>query len=199
VTVRRATEADAGALAGTLARAFFDDPVIGWALPDEERRMRGAERMFGMQLSRWLRFEEVHTEEGLRAAALWAPPGEWRWPPLAGLRMLLGAGLPALPRMLRGFGRIEHAHPTDPHYYLAVLGTDPSAQGEGLGSAVLGPVLETCDRDGVPAYLESSKERNIAYYGRHGFKVTGEVQLPGGPAVWPMWREPRGSGAPVGV
>ena len=73
---------------------------------------------------------------------------------------------------------IERAHPRDPHYYLAVLGTDPDEQGRGIGSALIQPVLETCDRDEVPAYLESSKERNIDFYARHGFRVTDELVLP---------------------
>ncbi|MGH2912475.1 MAG: GNAT family N-acetyltransferase, partial [Solirubrobacteraceae bacterium] len=75
--------------------------------------------------------------------------------------------------------------------YLAVLGTEPDMQGQGLGSAVLEPVLRQCDNDGVAAYLESSKERNIAFYARHGFRVTGEIRLPRGPTMWPMWRDPR--------
>ena len=75
---------------------------------------------------------------------------------------------------------VESRHPSLPHYYLGGLGTDPQWQGRGLGSAVLGPVLEICDRDGVPAYLESSKETNIGFYGRHGFEVTDEVSVPDG-------------------
>jgi GNAT superfamily N-acetyltransferase len=93
----------------------------------------------------------------------------------------------------RGLLGIERRHPPDPpHWYLAILGTEPAAQGQGLGSAMLGPVLEECDRDGVAAYLESSKDRNLAFYGRHGFQVTEEWRLPRGPRVWGMWREPRG-------
>ena len=53
------------------------------------------------------------------------------------------------------------------------------------------PVLETCDRNEIPAYLESSKERNVAFYSRHGFKVTQEITLPKGPPIWLMWRDPR--------
>ena len=87
--------------------------------------------------------------------------------------------------------KIERSHPPAPHYYLAVLGTDPEAQGRGVGSALMRPVLDACDRDGIPAYLESSKERNIDFYARHGFRVTEEVRMPKGPPVWPMWRDPR--------
>jgi ribosomal protein S18 acetylase RimI-like enzyme len=87
---------------------------------------------------------------------------------------------------------LEARHPSGPpHYYLAVLGTDPAQQGRGLGSALLAPVLERCDQDGVGAFLESSKERNIDFYARHGFRVTDELRLPRGPTMWQMWRDPR--------
>ena len=61
-----------------------------------------------------------------------------------------------------------------------------------MGSASMRPVLEHCDTEGVPAYLESSKERNVPFYRRHGFEVVREVSLPdSGPKIWTMWREPR--------
>jgi hypothetical protein len=59
-----------------------------------------------------------------------------------------------------------------------------------LGSALLAQVLAGVDADGMPAYLESSSERNLALYGRHGFEVTSEVVIPGGPRIWPMWPQP---------
>jgi GNAT superfamily N-acetyltransferase len=80
------------------------------------------------------------------------------------------------------------AHPGEPHWYLGILGTDPAHQGCGVASALVKPILEQCDADGVPAYLESSKRDNIPFYERHGFRVTGEVQVDDGPTLWPMLR-----------
>jgi GNAT superfamily N-acetyltransferase len=70
-----------------------------------------------------------------------------------------------------------------------VLGTDPRYQGKGIGSALLAPVLEQCDAEGLPAYLESTKERNVPFYARHGFEVTESFRVGGGPTVWGMWRK----------
>jgi ribosomal protein S18 acetylase RimI-like enzyme len=88
---------------------------------------------------------------------------------------------------------VEPRHPKKPHYYLGGLGTDPQWQKRGLGSAVLAPVLDICDRDAVPAYLESSKEENISFYRRHRFEVIDEVVIPESSVhLWLMWREPLG-------
>jgi GNAT superfamily N-acetyltransferase len=87
---------------------------------------------------------------------------------------------------------MEAQHPHDPsHWYLFILGTEPAAQGRGLGSVLLSHMLARIDADGLPAYLESSSDRNLALYGRHGFEITSEVAIPGGPMIWPMRREPR--------
>ena len=192
--VRHAARADRPPLAETLARAFDDDPVMSWFFPLAERRPDRNRRFFAMRLRQLLPHGETYTVDGGAGAALWAAPGRWRLGRVEEARMafaLLPALWSRLGPVLRGVEAIEEAHPETPHYYLAVLGTDPDAQGRGIGSALMRPMLETCDRDDVPAYLESSKERNIDFYARHGFRVTDEVRLPEGPPVWPMWREPR--------
>jgi ribosomal protein S18 acetylase RimI-like enzyme len=91
--------------------------------------------------------------------------------------------------VLGALDRMEERDPS--HWYLFILGTEPAAQGQGLGSALLAQALARVDADGMPAYLESSSERNLVLYGRHGFEITSEVAIPGGPRIWPMWREPR--------
>ena len=109
-----------------------------------------------------------------------------------------------MPAMLRSFRlrtpvviklltAMEKAHPTGPHYYLEFLGTRRDEQGRGVGTATMQPMLERCDTEGVPAYLESSNPRNVPFYARHGFRETGVVEAPGGgPTLITMWREPRG-------
>ena len=85
----------------------------------------------------------------------------------------------------------EH-HPEEPHWYLAVLGSDPTVRGGGFGRALMQSRLDRCDAAYAPAYLESSNPDNVPYYERFGFEVTGEIVLPGGgPKLWPMWRRPR--------
>jgi ribosomal protein S18 acetylase RimI-like enzyme len=196
-SVRKATLADAPRLAQALASAFQDDPVIAWIFPDQHRRRAVLPAFMEFRL-RKLAFPHDQvwmTAEGAAAAVWLPPPGRWQlsrsqrlWllPPLVRFLGLRTASV------LGGLERMEDRHPRDrSHWYLFILGTEPAAQGRGLGSTLLSHLLARIDADGLPAYLESSNERNLAWYGRHGFEVTSEVAIPGGPRIWPMWREPR--------
>jgi predicted GNAT family N-acyltransferase len=86
---------------------------------------------------------------------------------------------------------MEAAHPEEPHWYLMVIGSDPSVRGAGFGQALMNSRLDRCDGERAPAYLEASKEALIPYYSRFGFELIGEIQIPDGPKMWPMWRTPR--------
>jgi GNAT superfamily N-acetyltransferase len=189
-----ATDDDIQPIVAALARAFDDDPVMTWAFGRTPRRARRLRRFFTLEARRHRLHGEVLTTDDREGAAYWDSPDHWRvtwgqflrqvptFAPMIGAR---------LPRVLRGLQAIEDAHPRQPHWYLAILGTDPPAQRQGVGASLLQPVLERCDAQGLGAYLESSKEANLAYYARFGFTVTGELTLPHGPPMWPMWREPR--------
>jgi len=196
VDVRRAERADLGALAAMLARAFEDDPLTRWLHPSARGRPRQSRRTFAVRLRQLAPQGEVWTTPERTGAALWALPGRWRDDLAASLRVLplLPALLPRLGRIARVTAEIEAAHPRVPHFYLSVLGTDPSVRGRGVGSALLRPVLERCDAEVLPAYLETATERNVGWYARHGFTVRERLELPGGaPPLWLMWREPGGS------
>lgn len=193
---RLATTSDVGGMAEALSLAFHDDPVMRWLFGAEPPRpMRFTQPFFAHEGRRHLGHGHVYTLDGAPGAAYWDPPGQWKTRTrevvqLAPL-MLRGMGRRTV-GALRGLGRMEKAHAQHPeHYYLAVLGTRPDHQGRGIGAALMAPVLSTCDADGVGAYLESSKDSNIPYYRRFGFEVVGEVAFPGGPTLWPMWRDPQ--------
>jgi GNAT superfamily N-acetyltransferase len=194
--IRKATADDVARLARALARAFYDDPVFNWLIPDDSQRMRRSERAFAFYLRRvYLPHDECYTTQDGGGGALWLPPGKWRLGPFAQLRLARGmvaAMGPRLPQLLRALSTIESNHPRKPHYYLPFVGVEPELQGKGIGTALLAPILDRCDREGTPAYLESTTPRNRACYLRQGFEVTEEFRFPkGGPPSWRMWREPR--------
>lgn len=193
VRVRLARPDDFKPLAEMLARAFYDDPVTSWFYPDDARRMRHARRFFAIRQRQLAGQRLIYTTPERSGAALWAGPGRWREDLRESLMLLpmLPVLLPRIVRSTHAVREIERRHPVAPHYYLSVLGTEPEQQGGGIGSALLGPVLRRCDTDGVGAYLECSKEGNVDFYGRHGFTVTERIELPEGPPLWLMWREPR--------
>lgn len=195
--VRRATPADGGGAAATLAEAFSTDPLMTWLLggvPDVEPRLRllFTSELAG-QLDRGGHAVDVVADGS--AVALWYDVGAWRASPLEVLQ--------STPAMVRVFGRrvglafrafavIEDAHPEEPHRYLEALGVRRSAQGQGRGSALLAAACQRLDRDRLPAYLENTNPRNEPLYVRHGFEAVRTIRLPGdGPSVVAMWRAPR--------
>jgi ribosomal protein S18 acetylase RimI-like enzyme len=184
------------AVRAALARAFQDDPWVGFLFRDDASRPRRLTAGFDLYLRRhWLPRGACFTTDRAAGAACWMPPGAWKPSLLDRVKMLPGLARATrrdTPRLLRLFGLLEKHHPDDrPHWYLPIVGVDPAWQGRGFGSALLRPILERCDAEGTGAYLEASTPRNRALYERHGFEVTGELRLPDGTPGWPMWREPR--------
>jgi GNAT superfamily N-acetyltransferase len=186
---RKATAADLPDVTDTLALAFYDDPVVTWIIDDGPRRLQLLPGFFGAIAESYLAYSETYLVDEGASAAVWAPPGaedDERLPAQLG-----GVVEENAERLFEILGLMEEKHPVEPHYYLFLLGTRPERQGGGLGSSLMAPVLQACDREGVPAYLEATSERNKQLYLRHGFEVTGEIPLPGGPTMWHMWRSPR--------
>jgi GNAT superfamily N-acetyltransferase len=185
-----------------LARAFDDDPVFRYLYPTPRRRRWTCRGFLRSIVRDALPFGEVWAafDDGVVVgAAGWLPegtypPSQWR-----AARLLLSASDSLLTPQtfrdgLRYLGETEKLHPKEPHWYLAVIGVEPTRQGEGLGGELLAAVLERLDTNGVPGYLETSTEANVAWYRHHGFEVQQEVHpARTGPPVWTMWREPRGS------
>lgn len=199
IAIRPAAPADVPETARMLARAFLDDPAFTYELPHQPSRERRLVRYFATLLKREalrLGATEVALLEGkIVGATIWRPPNTWQ-PPIA-------VQIAALPGYISCFqGRSLRAlhtesvmfkeHPREEHWYLHVIGTEPDWQGRGVGAALLRSRLERCDREGLPAYLESSKVTNVPLYEHFGFEVTGTLGMPAAaPPITKMWRPGR--------
>ncbi|MET9981296.1 GNAT family N-acetyltransferase [Streptomyces rochei] len=206
VAIRTAEEDDRDTVVRLLDEAFQDDPVSGWVFPGEEYRRRTHHRLMGAFTDIVLADGWIDLTEDGAACALWlSVPGEEDTPEEPDEEPAEDAeDVPAQVReavdpdneRVESIARLtEDIHPSGPaHAYLWMIGVAPERQGEGLGTALIASVLDRCDRDGLPAYLEASSERSKGLYERLGFACTGRVlHLPDGPRMWPMWREPRRS------
>ncbi|QQC91328.1 GNAT family N-acetyltransferase [Streptomyces alfalfae] len=199
VEIRRAGEGDRADVVRLLDEAFMGDPVSCWVFPGEEHRRRTHGAMMAAFFDMALAEGYVDVTEDRAAAALWwsvpagGPDGEGQ-AEQDGPAQLRQAIDPENERV-ELIGRLTDAsHPTDrAHQYLHMIAVRPDRQGEGLGTALVTAVLDRCDREGEHAYLEASNARSRDLYERLGFGFTGTpLDLPGGPRMWPMWREPRG-------
>jgi GNAT superfamily N-acetyltransferase len=185
---------DVAAAADAIARGFHDNEVWAWLLPRDRSRIRVLGRYYRVVLRRiFIPRGSAWTTEDRAGGALWLPSELWRAPPrdAAAEALTLMPHVGALRRGALVDRTFEHHHPREPHQYLAVLSVEPGRQGRGYGSALMRPGLERCDADGVGAYLETQRESNLPFYRRFGFEVTGEIEIPGGPPIWLMWRHPR--------
>lgn len=194
--IRPAGEGDHEAAAECLALAFTDDPAWAHLLPDSGTRAEQLLLYFSTEIAALApEHRQIWIADDGSGAAIWARPGAWRVP----MRKTLSEAWPMtkifkrrLPLALWTQLRLERHHPRGPrHWYLHYLGVEPRHQGRGIGGALMAPVLERCDREGQPAYLESSTDRSRVLYERNGFDLTGTFDMPAsGPPIREMWREP---------
>jgi ribosomal protein S18 acetylase RimI-like enzyme len=200
IAVRNARKSDVRALSATLGRAFYEDPIMKWMLPDDRLRAKGLPHMFAILARRQylaLGGVEVATNGSeIGAATLWGPPpGQPKESRVEELLLM-----PAFLWIFRSRAQkgqevaelMKKVHPEEPHWYLFAIGSDPTVRGAGFGQALMHSRLDRCDAEHAPAYLESTKQETVPYYMRFGFEVTGEIKLPdGGPSMYPMWRAAR--------
>jgi GNAT superfamily N-acetyltransferase len=175
--------------------AFLDDPTWSFVFADPSRRAAQYRQFWALLAEGAMRFDWVWLCEGDRATTVWLPPGCSELAPEqeaafeAFARTLLG---PGAGRLLQTVERFSAARPSEPHYYLSLLATDPSHRGHGYGMALVADNLARIDAVGQAAYLESTNPVNLGRYRGVGFEETGGFWLPDdGPYVTTMWRAPQ--------
>lgn len=173
-------------------------------IPDNNRRARLLRWTCGALVRYCLPHGEVYTTPDLGGVACWLPPGVGT----TDIRGMVRSGMVLAPLRLGPAASLrfmgiaaymdaerEHIVPA-PHWYLFAIGVEPPRQGEGIGGALLEPVLARADAIGLSCYLETQTERNVKFYEKHGFTVA-SVGEPRGLRIWTMLRSPRGTQAAV--
>ena len=190
-TIKTALASDEASIFSILTLAFSTDPMARWSLPDPAKYLATfpslAKAFGGNTFGR----NTAYIADGFVGAALWLPPGGKS--DEESLTKLFDENVDddIKEHMTGIFEQMEKFHPTEPHWYLPMIGVDPAHQGAGVGSALMTEALKAVDRDGLIAYLESSNPKNISLYERHGFEVIGEIQSGNSPVLRPMLRKAR--------
>lgn len=196
VSIRKARAGDIAQVARTASRAFADDPVMRWLIPDDDEYEDCWLAVFGNIARRWHATDSLWCTDDVAAMAGWSPPGrptvelgpddgiiayehpDWRIERFEAVGAALAANTPP-----------------EPHWYLNMLATHPDWQRRGLGAALMTEVFAIADDAGLACYLETETEENVAYYRRHGFDVRTEWDLAthdaSGPHMWGMIRSAR--------
>ncbi len=187
-TVTVMTSADEDAAIATIVLAFAGDPMARWTWPEAHQYLAAMPRMIRAFASSAFSIGSAFRTDDCAGAALWLPPGAGSDEEALGA-VIESTVTPSLgPETEAIFEQMATFHPTQPHWYLPLIGVDPAHQGEGQGHALMAHALARCDSDHAPAYLESSNPRNIPFYRRHGFEPLGAIQVGSSPTLVPMLR-----------
>jgi len=191
---RVAAANDAATVTRVLVDAFQHDLMwSAWAFPTASTRRLNRAVVFGAFVGGALRYPTTWIAPDDAAVAMWIPPGgtglttEEEVRLEASLRIRLG--VKETGRILRALDLFAPMTPTEPHYYLSLLGTDPARAGHGWGRQLLRHSLSSIDAEAMPSYLDCADEL-VPLYQRFGFHVVGSLVLPDGPRSSGMWRPP---------
>jgi ribosomal protein S18 acetylase RimI-like enzyme len=173
-----------------LAEAFRDDPVINWSCNHPQTLVA----FFQITMPVFIPHRLTYLDPQGRGAASWLGPNQklnWPFSLSSVLKVLKLGGLTGVYRLMLSGMKTERYHPKTPHYYLFAIGVIDGHKGQGIGTQLIAHILRQCDAEGMPAYLENSKEENLPFYEGHGFKVQQQIRFAASaPPVWLMWREP---------
>ena len=191
IIIKKATASDEASIVDVLVRAFSMDPAVRWVWSDSEQYYKHFPSFVKAFGGKAFTHGSAYYVDSYIGAALWLPPSVQ-----PDEDMLMSVLRQTVPERIQNdafavFDQMSRYHPSEPHWYLPLMGVDPSRHGKGFGSALMQHALVQCDLDNKLAYLESSSPRSIPFYEQHGFKLLGTIQAGTSPSIFPMLRKPK--------
>ena len=185
------TTADEDRATAVLTLAFSADPACRWAWPNPDQYLASFPTFIRGLGGRAFEHGTAYGVGEQLGVALWLPPGVYSDEDALVELFQRTVSEERQDAVFAVFEQMGRYHPHEPHWYLSLIGVDPSQQGAGHGSTLLRHALAACDRDGLPAYLESTNPRNTRLYARHGFEAVATIQVGDSPPIVPMIRQPQ--------
>jgi len=175
----------------TIIAAFIADPFVRFIWPSPHAYFQNGPRFLREFAGASFEHGSARVSAGFSGAALWLPPGAHSNDDALEVIVRETTAPEHLDDVLLALQQMGEAHPEESHWYLPVIGVEPTAQGRGIGGILMREAVARCDEAQSLAYLESTNPRNISLYKRHGFEVVGEIRVGACPVVTPMIRKPR--------
>lgn len=189
--IRSAARSDRHRFEAAMTMAFSADPAARWAWSDPLQFIKTFMPLVTLFGGKSFDHGTAYVIGDFAGVAQWLPPGVS--PDDAPIAALFEQNMsePQLGKVLFLFEQMASFHPREPHWYIPLIGVDPTYQGQGFGTQLMRQGLMACDRDQQLAYLEATSPANRQFYERHGFRVLGEIRSGDSPPMFPMLREPR--------
>ena len=175
----------------SLVLAFSADPVTRWMYPSDEQYFSSFPDFVKSFGANAFDCKTVYYPDNFAGAALWFPPQVEPDTDLV-VEMIQRTISPEnIEQVFNLFEQMSHFHPTEPHWYLGILGVKSTQRKKGYGSALIKQILSICDRHNQLAYLEASSLANVSFYKKYGFEVIRKIQVDKSPSMFAMIRYPR--------
>jgi GNAT superfamily N-acetyltransferase len=188
-TIRLAGPPDVDAVASRVAEAVHPTAVAAWLIADPSRRSHVLREVIRMHVEQAQSAGWIWIVGDADGVAGWLPGG--LAPPPGYDRRLAAAAASYAPRfrILDAARRLRR--PPETHQYLGFLAVAAARRGRGIGSALLTWQHRVLDRGGMPAHVDATGVESRRMYLRNGYRDHGPpIDLPDGPRLWPMRREP---------
>lgn len=186
------------------AQAFADDPVFGYLTPEaRQSRLKALTWLAKKGLEYCYEYGHIYTTPDLKGVAAWLPPEKSSFTGIQELQLIMQLRLYLLPfycgwnklaRWLSFLKITEDYHEQDmqtqSHWYLALMFVNPSYQGQGIGSALLKPILDQASDEKLPCYLVTFTEQAVKFYQKNGFEIIRKSQTAkDAPSFWNLKRD----------
>ncbi|MGH8727697.1 MAG: GNAT family N-acetyltransferase [Burkholderiales bacterium] len=189
--IKTGTASDEAPAIDVVVLAFSADPAARWTWPDPQQYLTHFPPFVKAFGGKAFTHGSAYYVDGYAGAALWLPPDVEPDEDVL-ISLLQSTASEQSQKHVSGvLEQMGRYHPSEPHWYLPLMGVDPFHQGKGFGSTLMQRALIPCDRYNKLAYLESTNPRNIPLYERHGFELLGTIQVGTSPPLFPMLRKPR--------